>query len=207
MTFPVNLKTKRPIVSHDSTSAFMSVTSHLFFLGSLMYSQMALALDSDRGQMLEIQADTAELDENKGTAIYRGSVELSQGSLLIKAHTLTIYNSEAGVSKVVAEGEPAKYSQVIEENKDPVHAHAMEITYFPADEKLVLSKNAKLIQGGSLFEGNKIDYDIQKQLLTADGGTKTETQSDDPNNTSVNQSSGRVKMILPPAKNTVIQPE
>lgn len=184
---------------------------HLFYLGSVLFgfSQMALALDTDHNQMLEIQSNTAELDENKGTAIYRGAVELSQGSLLITAQTLTIYNSAEGVSKVIAEGDPAKYSQTINENKEPVHAHAMEITYYPADEKLVLSKHAKLTQGGSLFEGDKIDYDIQKQRLTANGGTNTEhsTRANNGTQPSVKQSTGRVKMVLPPSKSTVTRTE
>jgi len=164
----------------------------LFALASIfIFTPTAMALDSDSSQLLQIQADTAELDEQKGTAVYRGSVELSQGSLQITAQVLTIYNSEDGVSKVIAEGSPAKYTQTISSDKDPVHAHALEITYFPAKEKLVLSKNAKLTQGDSRFEGDTIDYDIQKQLLTADGGPSLESD---------NNPSGRVKMVLPPAK-------
>lgn len=202
MRFPL-ISSKACVVSNRYTTITgLTITGALYV--ALVYSSaIAFALDSDRGQMLKIQADTAELDENKGTAIYRGSVELSQGSLLITAHTLTIYNSEEGVSKVVAKGGPAKYTQTIDEEEEPVHAHAIEITYFPAAEKLVLSKSAKLTQGGSRFEGETIDYDIQKQILTADGGAKSVDGTTNPKN----KATGRVKMLLPPANRTATLPE
>jgi hypothetical protein len=123
MIFKANMNnwtnnTYNSITTHRATSDSLHLTRHstpllitLLFLNVLFWTltfhhQTAFALESDRNQVLQIQADSAELDENRGTAIYKGSVELSQGSLLIKANILTIYSTEEALAKSPPKGAP-----------------------------------------------------------------------------------------------------
>ena len=63
----------------------------LFFsLALACASSVAMALPSDREQPIRVQADSAELDERQGVAVYRGSVVITQGTLKITGDTVTI---------------------------------------------------------------------------------------------------------------------
>lgn len=49
--------------------------------GFSLLSGLAHALPSDSSQPINIQADSAELDDKRGIAIYRGDVVITQGTL------------------------------------------------------------------------------------------------------------------------------
>ncbi len=167
-----------------------TLLTHTFILLALagIPWDIARALEGDRHATLEITADSAELNEQKGIAIYKGNVVLSQGSLLIKSKTLTIQQNESGVERVIATGKPAKYSQLLENEEQPATAQAYSITYFVDTQKIRLSGNALLKQAGSRFEGEQIEYDIENKILTASSENQKKA------------SKKRVKMVLPPAE-------
>ncbi len=174
-----------------STSRY-PLPGRLLLAAALATSMAAYALEEDKNQMIKIQSDSAEFNESKGTAIYLGSVELTQGTLNISSKKLIIFNSQTGVNKVMAEGGPATYSQVLDEDGPPITASAGKIEYFPQEEKIVLSHDAKLSQGDAVFEGEHIQYDMRNQILNAAGNNP-----DDP---SPDKSNSRVKMVIPPKK-------
>ena len=161
---------------------------------ALLLSPFAFGLDNDKSALIKIQSDTAEFNEAKGTAIYRGKVELEQGSLLIQSDALTIFNSEEGVSKVLAEGKPAHYQQQMENEKLPVKAKAETITYLPQEDSITLAGEAKLSQGANQFEGEHIHYDLKRNVLKATGGSSDATSDSEA------APSGRVKMVIPPTR-------
>lgn len=162
---------------------------------SILLAQSATALENDKAELIKIQSDTAEFNETTGTALYRGQVVLEQGSLKISSNALTIYNSENGVSKVLAEGSPAHYEQLIDIEKPPVKAQSKKIIYLPQEESISLEGNAKLAQGDNHFEGEHIHYDLKKHILNAKGHIEN-----DDINSSANR---RVKMVIPPTKKSV----
>lgn len=154
----------------------------------LMGATAGFSLESDRKQPIEINADQAELDEAKGEAHYMGNVVLTQGSLLIKADSLTIKADDKNqIQRVTAQGKPAEFNQTPEEGKPPVVAKAKLIDYYVAEEKLVLQQEAIVVQNDSTFQGSQIQYDIRNHRMQASStGTKQ-------------GNSERVKMILPPS--------
>jgi len=161
---------------------------------AFMLPQLVSALESDRTQPIEVNADQATLDDKKGLATYRGKVILTQGSLTIKADKLTIKATPNGqIDEVIASGNLAEFTQTPEPNKDPVHAKAKRINYLVTANKMILTGSASIVQNKNLFQGNIITYDIKHQKLTASGPTETQSQG---------KSSGRVKMILPPPTST-----
>ncbi len=153
-----------------------------------LHAAAAFALESDRKQPIEISADQAELDEAKGEAHYNGNVVLTQGSLLIKADTLTIKADEKNqIQRVTAVGKPAEFNQTPEEGKPPVVAKAKLIDYYVADEKLVLQQEAIVVQNESTFQGSQIQYDIRNHRMQASSAGTQKNNGE------------RVKMILPPS--------
>jgi lipopolysaccharide export system protein LptA len=153
---------------------------------AILIPTVAQALDSDRQQAIEIQADRAELDEKTGEARYEGQVVLVQGSLNIKADVLVLKaDGTQQLTAVVATGKPATFSQIPEAGKPPVTARASTIDYQVARETLLLQGQAVVVQNNNVFQGERIEYDIPRQRMqaTSSGGAP----------------GGRVKMTLPPS--------
>jgi lipopolysaccharide export system protein LptA len=164
-----------------------------FALLTCLWSTPGAAIESDRKAPIEIQADSAKISEAKQTAIYFGNVELVQGTLKIICDQLIVFNSPSGVERVEARGTPASYSQKMDPEKARVDAAAGRIIYLPAKSQIRLEDNAKIEQGGNIFEGQLIEYDLEKQVLMATGDTDNSEPGD---------AKQRVKMTLQPQKNS-----
>ena len=174
----------------DRQSYSSRLMRSLFCLILFILPLHSIALEQDRSQPIEVSANQATLDDKQSLAVYEGNVVLTQGSLTIKADKLTIKAAKNGqVDEVIATGKLAEFTQTPEPNKDPIIAKAEHITYSVAQEKIVLTRSASVVQNKNLFQGNVITYDIKQQKLSASGPSETQTEG---------QPSGRVKMILPP---------
>ncbi|HLD68408.1 MAG TPA: lipopolysaccharide transport periplasmic protein LptA [Pseudomonas sp.] len=146
----------------------------LFSLGVALASSSAWALPSDREQPIRVQADSAELDDKQGVAVYRGDVVITQGTLKITGDTVTITQDKNGEIEVFTSvGKPAYYEQKPSADKQIVKAYGLTIQYFAANERIVLIDQAKVIQEGNTFEGEKIVYDTQRQIVNAGRATGT----------------------------------
>jgi lipopolysaccharide export system protein LptA len=146
---------------------------------------LAMALATDKQQPIHIESDSATRNEKSGLTTYVGSVQMDQGSLRINASKVVIHSIKNEVSKIVATGSPAKYKQRPATTKPEVIATANTIEYFLTDEKLILIKNAHLIQSdGSTLSGDRINYDMKDAVVKAVGSTNRENQ--------------RIHMVIPP---------
>ena len=107
-------------------------------------------------------------------AVYRGDVVITQGTLKITGDTVTITQNAQGELEVFTSvGKPAYYEQKPAVDKQIVKAYGMTIQYFAANERIVLIDQAKVIQEGNTFEGEKIVYDTQRQIVNAGRATGT----------------------------------
>jgi lipopolysaccharide export system protein LptA len=140
----------------------------LLLAGAALLAPAAQALPGDREQPISVEADRAVRDEKAGETIYSGTVRLVQGSLVIEADELTIYHSRDLAERVVAVGEPARMQQQPEVDEAVIHAAARRITYFTAEERVLLERDAEVEQDGATVRGERIDYLIREQLVRAD---------------------------------------
>lgn len=153
-------------------------------LASLLCSG-ALALPSDKNETIRGSADNLTVDQKNGVATYTGSVEIRQGSLIINADSIIIHtNNDGGVEKMIATGSPAKFQQQPEVDQGTVTAAAKQITYTPNNEHLLLIENASVEQNGAVMSGPHIDYDLVKEVMKAESGSKGEGQ--------------RIEIVIPP---------
>ncbi len=149
-------------------------------------SMSLLALPDDTQQPIHIVADEAVRDEKTGLTVYRGNVEMNQGSIHIEADQITIYRIDAEGDKIVAEGEPAHMRQRPEPESPFMHAWGEVIEYYRVEERVLLKENARLEQDGSTVKGDSIDYFINEQLVKAAGNEQDTSQ--------------RVEVVIPPHK-------
>ena len=170
---------------------FVNPLPLLISLGLAAASSTSWALPSDRDQPIRVQADSAELDDKQGVAVYRGSVVITQGSLKITGDTVTLTQNQTGDLEVfTAVGKPAYYEQQPSADKQIVKAYGLTIQYFANNERIVLIDQAKVVQEGNTFEGEKIVYDTQRQIVNAGRATGSNVSMPRP----------RIDMILQPRK-------
>jgi lipopolysaccharide export system protein LptA len=170
---------------------FVKTFPLLLSLSAALGSASAWALPSDREQPIRVQADSAELDDKQGVAVYRGGVVITQGTLKITGDTVTITQDANGeVDVFTSVGKPAYYEQQPAADKDIVKAYGLTIQYYATNERIVLIDQAKVIQEGNTFEGEKIVYDTQRQIVNAGRATGSNVSMPRP----------RIDMILQPRK-------
>jgi len=150
----------------------------------------ATALPDDRNKPINITSNTAEIDDNTGSSVYRGKVKVVQGSINLEGDQITIFSNADGVTRLVAIGVPAHFQQLPETGEKMTHAYGNTIEYFIVDEKMKLKKQARLEQESNVFTGERIDYDIKRRLVNAYGGSPNSSTTQTP----------RVNMIIQPAK-------
>jgi lipopolysaccharide export system protein LptA len=123
------------------------------------------ALESDRRQPIELAADSVDIDEGKGVSIYRGGVDLRQGSMRVQADVVTVHQKGRKPTKIVAVGRPVKFRQ--QSDKGPVEGEARRVEYAIDSENLVLTGDALLVQGKDSMRSDRIVYDRQRAIVKA----------------------------------------
>ena len=163
-----------------------------WLVGLLFVPFMAMALPTDRQQPIQINSDTADIDNKKGVSVYRGDVVMTQGTTRITGDTVTIYTRDREVTKVIAQGSNARaynarayYEELQPGEQGIVQAWGNTIRYDVDSDQIELIKNAQLSQKGDTFKGEKIDYNLTLQTVNAKG---TPNQGDN----------GRVQMVIQP---------
>ena len=175
----------------------LSLINFLLGLSVALASLGAWALPSDSEQPIRVQADSAELDDKQGVAVYRGGVVVTQGTLKITGDTVTITQTPNGdIDVFTSVGRPAYYEQKPAPDKQIVKAYGLTIQYFTSNERIVLIDQAKVVQEGNTFEGEKIIYDTQRQIVNAGRANGTKVTTPRP----------RIDMVIQPKKKAAEQP-
>lgn len=142
--------------------------------GLALASGNAAALSTDSEQPLTIKASHASIDDLKGITVYRGNVEVIQGSMRIYADVVTLsYRHEDGdrlLETVTAEGSPARFRQRPDKRDEDIEAQARRMEYYVQKNLLHLLEAAQVRQGQDTFSGPYIVYDSRRSVLTAGGG-------------------------------------
>lgn len=140
---------------------FIALTSLL-----ALFSATSYALPSDSEQPIRVQADSADMDNNKGILVYKGNVIITQGTMVVMGHTVTITRNKNGeIDVMTAQGNPAYYEQKPSANDPVIKAYGKTIQYQAAKKLIILIDDAKVIQNNNVFTGNKIIYDIDRKLI------------------------------------------
>ncbi len=169
-------------------------------LAALLWLPVAAsALSTDREKDIEIEADSAVIDDAKRITIYTGDVIITQGTLRITGAKVSIYyDGNSDFVKLIAVGKPARFRQLpdgkkkIDSNYQMARADRME--YFKATDTIVLLGNAVYGQGGSKVAADRIEYDsrtsrMKARSVKATGKTKTGKKK-----------KGRVRIVIPAKK-------
>lgn len=166
---------------------------HLFLLlPLLLFPLTSHALSTDKDKPMTIEADSVEIDDKKGLTVYRGNVDVQQGTMHVKGDTLVIEKIKGEVKVVTVVGKPATYRQRPDNKPEDVKARARKLQVYPKRDLVRLERNAKVTQEGNVYTGNIIEYNNKKDIIKMKGNIgATDTGK---------KTKGRVRMTLQPGK-------
>lgn len=150
----------------------------LFALGGF-FIHSALAMPDDHEQILQLSADSADLNQQTHRGEYIGAVELDQGTTHLRAaRAITEGNERNKLMSATAIGnakEQAHYWTQTAQDKPLLHAYANTIRYFPEKHLIELIGNARVVQGENSYTAPKISYDTLKQHVISGNDGKQRT--------------------------------
>ena len=151
------------IKRHSATLTGLGLALSLFCL-----SVPALALESDRQQPLEVNANSTDGTLGDGITTLRGNVDIRQGTLHITANEAEVNKVEGRVNSVTFRGEPAFLEQEIEE-QGLVQATARVIHYQVANGLVTLTGKADVQHPQYQISGESLTYDLNIQHFQGSG--------------------------------------
>lgn len=143
------------------------------------------ALESDRAQPIQIEANRVEIDEREGTSTYIGNVQVQQGTLQLKAGRVVVHRGQEGLQRIVAYGDPASFRQQPEGTDYLIRGQARELRYDAGAGTVALTGEAHIWQGRDEFSGARVVYELERERVRAEGGA----------------GDGRVRAIIHPKQN------
>ena len=162
----------------------------LALLCCLMGSANAPALSGDRDQPMNLEADSASIDESTGVSLYEGNVVITQGSLKLWADRLWIHRREGKTEKLISEGSPTRFLQLTDEGEE-IKGRALRAEFYIDRDELLLIEEALLEQGADQFQSDRIVYNRATSQVKA--GTSAEGKQ-------------RVRVIIEPRKDAESAP-
>ncbi|MDX1457803.1 MAG: lipopolysaccharide transport periplasmic protein LptA [Marinobacter sp.] len=174
--------------------------SHSRFITPALVAMLAIlafpahAFDLNSDAPITVNADTARLDDSQGIATYTGDVVVTQLNTKLTADRVVLYRGDTGLNRIEATGQPARYFQPSGNLGEATDARARIITYSAPDHRLTLEQEAVIEQGGNLFRGERIHYDTENRVVTAEGAT------------SGSEGQGRVEMVIQPRNRPLSEP-
>ena len=134
----------------------------------LSLSTPLMALESDRQQPLEVNANSTDGTLGDGVTTLRGNVVIRQGTLHITADEAEVTKVGGKVNSVTFRGQPAFLEQEIEE-QGLVQAEANTIDYQVASGLVTLTGGAKVKHPQYQISGELLIYDLNIQHFKGSG--------------------------------------
>lgn len=140
-----------------------------------LFSHLCFALPEDQKKIIQLRADTADINQETHKGIYTQHVEFDQGTTHLRAaQATTKVNEKNKLTEVTADGDAhdqAHFWTLMDEKKPPLHAYANSIRYFPDKHLIQLIGNARVEQGKDSFSAPSISYDtLHKHVISQSNG-------------------------------------
>ena len=137
-------------------------------LCTLCSSLPLMALESDRQEPLEVNANSTDGTLGDGITTLRGNVDIRQGTLHITADEAEVNKIDGRVNTVTFRGQPAFLEQEIEQ-EGLVQATANVIDYQVASGLVTLTGNADVKHPQYQISGELLTYDLNVQHFKGSG--------------------------------------
>ena len=143
----------------------------------LLFSSIAVALDKDKSAPVTINADTTNIDFRTGKRVLTGNVDITQGTLNIKADKVVLIYKGDDIDTATAYGEPVRFKQLPEGHTEVVHGEGKTLELKQAKDLITLKNNAKITQGTNTITGKVIYYNTKTSKMTVKGQSSAKQKS------------------------------
>ncbi|MEN8179462.1 MAG: lipopolysaccharide transport periplasmic protein LptA [Pseudomonadota bacterium] len=141
-------------------------TIHLLVL-IVFLPALCHGLSTDKDQPIYLEADSVEINEASGISIYQGNVLITQGSLKLWADKMWIHRSKGGIEKIVTQGNPTHFRQLMDNSPEEIRGSAKKAELFLDVDELHLSQDAILEQAQDRFQSDRIIFLRSKSQVKA----------------------------------------
>jgi len=111
---------------------------------------------------IQVTADSGRFEQDAGSGLYRGNVELIQGKRKLFADEMRLFTKNGDLVRVEASGTPVRM-----EEGEGLNAHAENLVYDIKARTLVLTGDAYIEHQGNTFEGAKVEYSLDSKRVDA----------------------------------------
>ncbi len=167
---------------HNTTALLRCALIAGILAAAACVSQALANTAADRDKPINISADTSEYDEKAGTQVLAGNVEITQGSMVIKAERIKVELKNNALFRITGSGAPIRFQQLTE-NNELLRGQSDQISYNTETSEITFKGNAALERPGQKFTGHSINYNMTELTFKAAGNEK-----------------GRVSIILQPGR-------
>lgn len=153
----------------------------------------------DTSQPIKIAADSLEVLQKEQKAVFRGNVVAEQGTINLRAGSMTVFYRQSGAQKEGAGGVPADgVSKILVEGDvfltTPQDTARGDKGVYDVDKKEIrLQGNVVLTREKNVLKGSELEYNLVtgRSLVTGSGGVGVTTGG---------ESGGRVRGLFVPQK-------
>ncbi len=143
-------------------------------VGVSAFAQTAVDLGGitvDQGAPVEVSADTLNVDQQAGTAVFSGNVLIGQGDLRVSAANVeVVYAEDSGdINRLIASGGVTFVTET-------EAAEAQNADYNLADGTLTLTGSVLLTQGPSAISAEKMVINVADGTAVMEGRVRTVLQ-------------------------------
>lgn len=143
-----------------------------FAVCAVIAAPCAQAERADRDKPVNLESDTVDIDDGKREGTFLGNVQLTQGTLLIKADKIIIKQDAAGFQYGIAYGKPASFRQKREGTEEYIEGFGDRIEYDSKADTVQFFKNAHIKRSGDDVRGDYISYNAITEFFQVVGGGK-----------------------------------
>jgi lipopolysaccharide export system protein LptA len=124
--------------------------------------------------------------------VFEGNVQLSQGTLLLRADRVVVRQDAQGFNYAFATGNPAYFRQKREGVDEYIEGYAQRLEYDGKQDKVEMFTNARVKKGIDEVRGDYISYNAVTEFYQVIGGGPAAATPGNPE--------GRVRAVIQPKK-------
>lgn len=141
--------------------------------GLMLVASAAWAEKADAEKPLNIEADRVSVDDVNKVQTFEGNVQMTKGTLIIRAERIVITQDDAGFQRGVATGSGnvlARFRQKREAVDEYVEGEAERIEHDARIEKTEFFNRARVKSGQDEVRGQFISYDARNEQYVVTSG-------------------------------------
>ena len=154
MKYASTLSTTATRPRHTSIRAAACAASLL----ALLLTTSAHAEKADREKPIRYSANTLDGNEAEQTVLLSGKVEVTQGTIVLKADRVVLKQQADGTYNVSATGKPVTFRQKMDNSDEYVDAQALRVEYLGSKDLVELYDQSWIRRGKDELRGNFLTY-------------------------------------------------